>query len=171
MYSYFDNGKDGELTGLELAYTARLDNYLEGFWSGFGLEANMTLIDSEYTTPGGLKFELPGQSDLAYNVSLFYEDHGFMARLSYRYRDAFQDETETGAVFGFTQAIYWDEQSRLDLAMRYDLEPLIGYKASLFVNVNNITNEEDGQYAGSSWNWIRNESYGRRYLAGVRFSL
>ena len=169
--SSFDNGKDGELTGLELAYTARLDNYLEGFWSGFGLEANMTLIDSEYTTPGGLKFELPGQSDLAYNVSLFYEDHGFMARLSYRYRDAFQDETETGAVFGFTQAIYWDEQSRLDLAMRYDLEPLIGYKASLFVNVNNITNEEDGQYAGSSWNWIRNESYGRRYLAGVRFSL
>ena len=169
--SSFDNGKDGELSGLELAYTARLDNYLEGFWSGFGVEANMTLIDSEYTTPGGLKFDLPGQSDLAYNVSLFYEDHGFMARLSYRYRDAFQDETETGAVFGFTQAIYWDEQSRLDLAMRYDLEPLLGYKASLFVNVNNITNEEDGQYAGSSWNWIRNESYGRRYLAGVRFSL
>ena len=169
--SSFDNGKDGELSGLELAYTARLDNYLEGFWSGFGVEANMTLIDSEYTTPGGLKFDLPGQSDLAYNVSLFYEDHGFMARLSYRYRDSFQDETETGAVFGFTQAIYWDEQSRLDLAMRYDLEPLLGYKASLFVNVNNITNEEDGQYAGSSWNWIRNESYGRRYLAGVRFSL
>ncbi len=169
--SSFDNGKDGELSGLELAYTARLDNYLEGFWSGFGVEANMTLIDSEYTTPGGLKFDLPGQSDLAYNISLFYEDHGFMARLSYRYRDKFQDETETGAVFGFTQAIYWDEQSRLDLAMRYDLEPLIGYQASLFVNVNNITNEEDGQFAGSSWNWIRNESYGRRYLAGVRFSL
>ena len=169
--SSFDNGDDGELNGLELAYTARLDNYLEGFWSGFGIEANLTLIDSEYTTPGGLKFDLPGQSDLAYNVSLFYEDHGFMARLSYRYRDQFQDETETGAVFGFTQAVYWDEQSRLDLAMRYDLEPLIGYKASLFVNVNNITNEEDGQFAGKSWNWIRNESYGRRYLAGVRLSL
>lgn len=169
--SSFDNGKDGELTGLELAYTARLDNYLEGFWSGFGVEANLTAIDSEYTTPEGLKFELPGQSDLSYNVSLFYEDHGFMGRLSYRYRDAFQDETETGAVFGFTQAIYWDEQSRVDLALRYDLEPLIGYKASLFLNVNNLTDEQDGQYAGKEWNPIRNESYGRRYVAGVRFSL
>ncbi len=169
--SSFDNGKDGELTGLELAYTARLDNYLEGFWSGFGVEANLTAIDSEYTTPEGLKFELPGQSDLSYNVSLFYEDHGFMGRLSYRYRDAFQDETETGAVFGFTQAIYWDEQSRVDLALRYDLEPLLGYKASLFLNVNNLTDEKDGQYAGKEWNPIRNESYGRRYVAGVRFSL
>ena len=169
--SSFDNGKDGKLNGLELAYTARLDNYLEGFWAGFGMEANLTAIDSEYTTPEGLKFDLPGQSDLSYNISLFYEDHGFMGRLSYRYRDAFQDETETGAVFGFTQAIYWDDQSRVDLAMRYDLEPLIGYKASLFLNVNNLTNEEDGQYAGKEWNPIRNESYGRRYLAGVRFSL
>mgnify|MGYP002525394499 FL=1 len=169
--SSFDNGKDGKLNGLELAYTARLDNYLEGFWAGFGLEANLTAIDSEYTTPEGLKFDLPGQSDLSYNISLFYEDHGFMGRLSYRYRDAFQDETETGAVFGFTQSIYWDEQSRVDLAMRYDLEPLIGYKASLFLNVNNLTNEEDGQYAGKEWNPSRNESYGRRYLAGVRFSL
>jgi len=169
--SSFDNGKDGKLNGLELAYTARLDNYLEGFWAGFGIEANLTAIDSEYTTPEGLKFDLPSQSDLSYNISLFYEDHGFMGRLSYRYRDAFQDETETGAVFGYTQVIYWDEQSRVDLAMRYDLEPLIGYKASLFLNVNNLTNEEDGQYAGKEWNPIRNESYGRRALVGVRFSL
>ena len=169
--SSFDNGKDGKLNGLELAYTARLDNYIEGFWAGFGVEANLTAIDSEYTTPGGLKFNLPGQSDLSYNFSLFYEDHGLMARLSYRYRDAFSDENETGAVFGFTEAIYWDEQSRVDLAVRYDLEPLIGYGASLFLNVNNLTDEEDGQYAGKKWKPIRVEEYGRRYVAGIRFSL
>ena len=169
--SSFDNGKDGKLHGLELAYTARLDNYLDGFWAGFGMEANLTAISSEYTTPDGLEFDLPGQSDLSYNISLFYEDHGFMARLSYRYRDAFADETETGAVFGFAEPIYWDEQSRVDLAMRYDLEPLIGYKASLFLNINNLTNEEDGQYAGKKWKPVRIESYGSRYLAGVRFSL
>lgn len=169
--SSFDNGKDGKLNGLELAYTARLDNYVDGFWSGFGMEANLAAISSEYTTPDGLKFDLPGQSDLSYNVSLFYEDHGFMARLSYRYRDAFADETETGAVFGFTEAIYWDEQSRVDLAMRYDLEPLIGSKASLFLNVNNLTNESDRQYAGNLWKPVRIESYGSRYLAGIRFAL
>jgi TonB-dependent receptor len=168
----FDNGKDGKLNGLEVAYTARLDNYIGGFWSGFGVEANLTAIDSEYTTPGGLEFNLPGQSDLSYNFSVFYEDHGLMARLSYRYRDSFADETETGAVFGFTEAIYWDEQSRVDLAVRYDLSPFIGgYNASLFLNVNNLTDEEDAQYAGKKWKTIRVEEYGRYYVAGVRFSL
>ncbi len=169
--SSFDNGKDGKLQGLEFAYTARMDNYVEGFWSGFGIEANATVIDSEYTTPDGLEFDLPGQSDLTYNASLFYENHGLLARLSYRYRDKWQDETETGAVFGFTEAIYWDEQSRLDLSMRYDLEPWVGYKASLFLNVNNLSDENDSRFAGKEWKPTQNETYGRRYLAGIRFSL
>ena len=167
----FGNGDDGRLQGIELNYIGRLDNYVEGFFSGFGLEANFTVIDSEYTAPSGLDFRLPGQSDLTYNVSLFYEDHGLSARLSYRYRDAWQDETETGAVFEFTQAIFWDEQSRLDLSIRYDLEPLVGYKASVFLDMNNLTDENDSRYAAERWNPTQNEYYGRRYLAGIRFSL
>lgn len=167
----FGNGDDGRLQGIEFAYIGRLDNYIEGFWSGFGIEANVTTIDSEYTAPSGLEFRLPGQSDLTYNVSLFYEDHGLSARLSYRYRDAWQDETETGAVFEFTQAIFWDEQARLDLSIRYDLEDLIGYKASVFLDMNNLTDENDSRYAGERWNPSQNEYYGRRYLAGIRFSM
>ncbi len=167
----FGNGDDGRLQGVELNYIGRLDNYVEGFWSGFGVEANFTVIDSEYTAPSGLDFRLPGQSDLTYNVSLFYEDRGLSARLSYRYRDAWQDETETGAVFEFTQAIFWDEQSRLDLSIRYDLEPLIGYKASVFLDMNNLTDENDSRYAAEKWNPTQNEYYGRRYLTGIRFSL
>jgi len=167
----FGNGDDGKLQGVEFNYIGRLDNYIEGFWSGFGLEANITAIDSEYTAPSGIELRLPGQSDLTYNVSLFYEDHGLSARLSYRYRDAWQDETETGAVFEFTQAIFWDEQSRLDLSIRYDLEPLIGYKASVFLDMNNLTDENDSRYAAEKWNPTQNEYYGRRYLTGIRFSL
>ncbi len=167
----FGNGDDGKLQGIELNYIGRLDNYIEGFWSGFGLEANITSIDSEYTAPSGIELRLPGQSDLTYNLSLFYEDHGLSARLSYRYRDAWQDETETGAVFEFTQAIFWDEQSRLDLSIRYDLEPLIGYKASVFLDMNNLTDENDSRYAAERWNPTQNEYYGRRYLAGIRFSM
>ena len=167
----FGNGDDGKLQGIEFNYIGRLDNYIEGFWSGFGLEANITSIDSEYTAPSGLELRLPGQSDLTYNFSLFYEDHGLSARLSYRYRDAWQDETETGAVFEFTQAIFWDEQSRLDLSIRYDLEPLIGYKASVFLDMNNLTDENDSRYAAERWNPTQNEYYGRRYLTGIRFSL
>ena len=166
----FGNGKDGELQGLELSFTGRLDNYIDGFWSGFGLEANVTFMGSEYTNTEGNKFELPGQSDTTYNVSLFYEDHGLSARLSYRYRDAWLDETEAG-VLGTPTGIYWDEQKRLDLSVRYDLEPLIGHKASLFLDMNNLTDETDIRYTGSTWNPNQVEAYGRRYLLGVRYSL
>lgn len=166
----FGNGKDGELTGLEIAFTGRLDNYLEGFWSGFGLEANMTAIDSEFVSPTGTKLELPGQSDLAYNASIFYEDYNLSARLSYRYRDSWLDETE--ATEGAERAgIFWDEQVRLDFSLRYDLEELTGYKASLFLDVNNITDETDVRYTAKDWNPNQVESYGRRYLVGMRFSI
>jgi len=167
----FGNGSDGKLNGLELAFTGRLDNYIEGFFSGFGIEANATFIDSEYTTPGGLTFELPGQSDATYNFSVFYEDHGLSARLSYRYRDAWLDETETSSVFGLAEGIYWDEQSRVDLSVRYDLEPLINQKVSLFLDMNNLTDETDVRYTGALWNPNQVEAYGRRYVAGFRYSL
>ena len=166
----FGNGKDGELRGIELSFTGRLDNYIEGFWSGFGVSANMTLIDSEYTNTEGNKFELPGQSDKTYNVSLFYEDYGLSARLSYRYRDAWLDETEAGRL-GTPAGIYWGEQKRLDLSVRYELEPLIGHNVSLFLDVNNLTDATDIRYTGSPWNPNQVEAYGRRYLVGVRYSL
>ena len=168
--SAFGNGKDGELRGIELSFTGRLDNYIDGFWSGFGLSANVTFIDSEYTNTEGNKFELPGQSDKTYNVSLFYEDHGLSARLSYRYRDAWLDETEAGRL-GTPAGIYWGEQKRLDLSVRYELEPLIGHNVSLFLDLNNLTDARDIRYTGSPWNPNQVEAYGRRYLVGVRYSL
>ncbi|HIL82644.1 MAG TPA: TonB-dependent receptor [Pseudomonadales bacterium] len=166
----FGNGKDGELQGIEIAFTGRLDNYMDGFLSGFGIEANLTLIDSEYTTPEGGKFELPGQSDTNYNLSVFYEDHGLSARLSYRYRDAWLDETEAGHLNTPT-GIYWDEQERVDLSLRYELAPLVGHDISLFANFNNLTDETDVRYTGKDWNPNQAEAYGRRYLVGFRYSL
>ena len=168
--SSFGNGKDGELKGIELAFTGRLDNYIGGFFSGFGIEGSVAFIESEYTSPSGFKFSLPGQSDTNYNLSLFYENYGFSARLTYRYRDRWLDETETGDVFGLDAGVYWDTQTRLDLALRYDLEQLTGYQASIFVDVNNLTDAVDLRYSGEKWNPNQSESYGRRYVAGVRWS-
>ena len=168
--SAFGNGKDGELQGIEIAFTGRLDNYIEGFFSGFGVEANLALIDSEYTAPSGFEFSLPGQSDTNYNFSLFYEDYGISARITYRYRDEWLDETETGNVFGLGSSVYWDEQERVDLAIRYNLEALTGYQASVFLNMNNLTDETDVRYSGSKWNPNQIESYGRRYLVGFRLN-
>lgn len=166
----FGNGEDGHLQGLEISFSGRLDNYIEGFWSGFGFEANLTLIDSEYTSAEGVKFDLPGQSDTTYNASVFYENYGLSARLSYRYRDQWLDETEAGQV-GLPVAVLWDEQERLDLSVRYDLEALTGYQAQIFLDVNNLTDETDVRFTGNSWNPNQVEAYGRRYTFGLRFSI
>ena len=47
--------------------------------------------------------------------------------------------------------ILWDEQKRLDLSIRYDLENLTGYKASIFVDFNNLTDEPMSDLP-RSWN-------------------
>jgi TonB-dependent receptor len=169
--SGFGNGRDGELRGIEVSFTGRLDNYTEGFLSGFGIEANATSASSEYTLPSGTSLQLPGQSDLIYNVSIFYEDHGLSARVSYGYRDAWLDETELAGVFGLAEGVYWDAQTRVDVSVRYDLEGIIGHKVSVFLNLNNLTDETDVRYTGKSWNPNQVESYGKRYLAGFRYSL
>ena len=166
----FGNGKDGELQGLEISLNARMDNYIDGFFSGFGASLNVALIESEYTTPEGKVFALPGQSDTNYNASIFYEDHGFSARLTYRYRSEWLDETETGAVFNLGGGVYWAAQNRLDASVRYDLEVLTGQKASIFADFNNITDESDMRYTAQRWNVNQVESFGRSFLAGVRYA-
>ena len=168
--SAFGNGKDGELKGLEISLNARLDNYIDGFFSGFGASINLALIESEYTTPEGKVFALPGQSDTNYNASIFYEDYGFSARLTYRYRSEWLDETETGAVFNLGGGVYWAAQNRLDASVRYDLEQLTGQKASVFVDFNNITDESDMRYTAQRWNVNQVESFGRHFLAGIRYA-
>ena len=167
--SAFGNGKDGQLQGIELSFVGRLDNYIDGFFSGFGASLNIGIIDSEYTTPEGKKFKLPGQSDTNYNASIFYEDHGLSARITYRYRSEWLDETETGAVFGLS-GVYWAPQMRLDASIRYDLEELTGQKASIFVDFNNISDESDHRYSGESWNTNQVESFGRAFTAGIRYA-
>ena len=166
----FGNGKDGELQGLEISLNARMDNYIDGFFSGFGASLNVALIESEYTTPEGKVFALPGQSDTNYNASIFYEDHGFSARLTYRYRSEWLDETETGAVFNLGGGVYWAAQNRLDASVRYDLEALTGQKASLFLDLNNITDESDMRYTSEPWNVNQVESFGKRFIGGIRYS-
>ena len=147
-----------------------MDNYIDGFFSGLGASLNIGIIDSEYTTPEGLTFNLPGQSDTNYNASIFYEDKGFSARITYRYRSEWLDETETGAVFGLDGGVYWAHQMRLDASIRYDLEELTGQKASIFVDFNNISDESDMRYTSAPWNVNQVESFGRAFTAGLRYA-
>lgn len=160
----FDNGSDGAMSGVELSFVGRLENYVDGFFSGFGVEANAAFLDSSFKSPDGIEFDLPGTSDLTYNAAISYENYNVSVRLSYRYRDAWLDTTENDTRDG----VYWDAQDRLELSLRYDLEDLTGLKAIVYADFNNLNDATDIRYTGNARNPNQVESYGSRYVVGVR---
>ena len=160
------NGRDGELKGIELNFIDRLDNYMTGPFSGFGVELNLAAIDSSFIAPDGNEYSLPGTSDLTYNASLFYEQYNVSIRLNYRYRDSWLDTTEADVGDGN----YWDEQERVELSLRYDLEELTGYKAIVYADLMNLSDYEDVRYTGNTRNPNQIETYGSRYVLGIRAS-
>ena len=111
---------------------------------------------------------LPGQSDLGYNASVFYEQGDLTVRVNYMWRDDWFDEALDAQED--TVNIYWKSQKRVDASIRYDLERITGMQASLFLNLNNMTDETDMRYKGDDWNPNQVEAYGKRYLAGIRFN-
>src|SRR5690606_25250197 len=122
-YAFFtiDNGGDGFIRGLEFSYSQTMEPFAERLglpdWtSGFGLRANLTLNESEATTPDGRTVGLPGASDLIYNAALSYERYGFSSRISWQYRTEWLDGLGDGDILGDS---YWDEVGRLDFKASY----------------------------------------------------
>ena len=80
------------VSGVEVAGLYTFD-FLSGWWSGFGVTANATFVnsdakvsDSSHVT--GRAFALPGLGD-SYNVVAFYEQGPISARVAYNNRDRF----------------------------------------------------------------------------------
>jgi len=156
------NGRNGKLTGLEANFIFSAIDYLEGPLGGFGVSANVTLVDSEFETLDGRVLDLPGTSDLIYNVSVFYENYGLSARLNYQYRDEWISPIEDPEEF-------WGAVARMDASVSYQLPFDLGVNASVYANFNNLTDETDTRFAGNG-TINQAESFGRHYLVGLRLS-
>lgn len=111
------NGGEATVQGFEIGLQTPF-SFLPAPFDGFGIFANYTYTDSEFTTDDGLTFPFPGASEDAYNIVGYFEKGGFSTRLAYNYRGEFLDEFNGGA----TNNEYTDEQGRLDLAVRYRFE-------------------------------------------------
>lgn len=160
----FVNGRDGEVSGLEFNFIGSASDLLPTPFDGFGVSANLSLLDSEFETNSGASFSLPGTSDMIFNASIFYENFGLSVRVNYQYRDAWLSTTENDSL-----GEYWDEQERVDLSARY-LLPLhpAGTDLTVFVNANNLTDEIDVRYIETPATPNQVEGYGRYWVAGLR---
>ena len=154
------NGDGGKVQGIELNFVGHAIDLIHTA-PGLGISANLTMLDSEFTGIDGKKYDLPGSSDLLYNFSVFYENFGLSARVNYQYRDKWISPIEDPSE-------YWGEQERVDLSISYEL-PLYpqGATMSVYANANNLTDETDVRYSGNG-TINQSESYGRRFLLGVK---
>ncbi|MCG8370807.1 MAG: TonB-dependent receptor, partial [Proteobacteria bacterium] len=153
------NGGNGSLTGIEFAFQRQFDS-LPGFWSGFGFQGNLSVLDGEFETGAGDSAPLPGTSDMIVNATLFYELYGLSARLSYQWRD---DWVDSLSIEGFNDQFRKDYEN-LDLSLRYEVTEQL----TVFADFNNLTDEHYIAYSGSVARPTEVEQIGRRYLLGLR---
>jgi TonB-dependent receptor len=156
------NGGKGHLSGVEFVYYQPW-TFLPGPLSGFGFQGSLSLTKGEFATPDGSKVEFPGTSDRIVGATLFYEKYGLSSRLTYQYRTPWLDEVFPSGSAANSN-LYWAAQTRLDLSVRYQVNDYI----SIFMDANNLTNELGIRYQGQANRPYEVESFGRKYLFGIR---
>jgi TonB-dependent receptor len=162
------NRTGGTVSGLEFAAMHTFD-YLTGFWSGFGVQANYTLADSEdkdqteVVRPGipEPSTGLEGFAENSYNIVGFYDKDGVGVRLAYNYRDEFLMSRTNG-----DGPKYSDGYGQLDFSASYDIND----NATVMFEATNLTDETQTQYLGQRDRVGLVELSGARYNLGVRVS-
>ena len=160
------NGEGGFYAGVELAYAQQFaflpDWGLPQWTEGFGVNANLTLVDSEIELDDGRKVPLFGSSDLTYNTSAYWERNDLSLRVNWQWRtrwlDAVGEEAELDR--------YWAQLGRLSFGARYQLNDRMEW----FVDANNLTDQVGRRIQGNRGRVFEIEGFGRRYLTGLRFT-
>lgn len=152
----------GRITGVELAWQ-------QPIWGGFGAAANYTYADAEekrscpaFTPPIDTCIkDLVGASKNTYNLSAYYEGHGFGARLAYTHRSAFFVGLDRSS------PQYQDDTGVLSASLSYTLNRHVAFTLDA-LNLNDPILKYYGLNESQPRAFYAN---GRQYYFGVRFKL
>ena len=167
----FVNIPSGYARGIQADYHQKFV-FLPRPLDGFGIEANLTLVDSRFleydavtdqplTGPGRNEYgALPGTSKVTWNLAGFYEAHNVEVRLSAEY--------VSHSLFGLggDQAldVIQDNRLTLDLASSFK----INKNFSIYFDAKNLLNTPLRYYEGSPDRPIQREFYDVTVEGGVR---
>ncbi|WP_100614033.1 TonB-dependent receptor [Confluentibacter citreus] len=162
------NGEGATVLGAEFSLQRQLD-FLPGFAKNFSIYLNYTYLTSDAK---GIKNEdgeersdldLPQTAPNMFNASLGYASKNLSLRLSGNYSDSYIDEIG-GRAF---EDRYYDEQFFLD----FNANISINKNLSLYVDLNNITNQPLRYFQGEKSRTMQMEYYGRRLTFGLKYDL
>ncbi|HEY3951613.1 TonB-dependent receptor [Phenylobacterium sp.] len=163
----FLNLSGAHARGAEVAYHQKF-TFLPDPFKGFGVEANLTLVDSrvlEYdaatSATGTNQFGLlPGTSKVTWNLAGFYEDHGLQLRLSSEY--------VSHSLFGLGGDKALDVLQHERLTMDFTSSYQLTHNFTVYFNAKNLLNTPLRYDEGSANRPIQREFYDVTYEAGVR---
>jgi len=165
------NGSGGQVKGVEFAGSFPVA------W-GFGVQASYAYTESSVVLPiGGLNTEnianltipLPGLSKNVAQLVLYYEAHGFEARVGTRYRSNF-----VGSItdqYGDSRLVLIKGERITDAQISYNFDggPLKGL--SILFQANNLGNEPYTEYRSEPQDVSKRLTYGKNYLLGVNYKM
>jgi TonB-dependent receptor len=180
-YTAIGNGGNGNLQGVELAYTNTAEQLAEraglpAWMGGFGVNASATFTASGVTIPAvsgvpDRSIRLLGSSSMVYNLQATYEKYGLSVRLAYQYRTPWGQSVGaykviSGGVYPVDNGdIFWDADEEMDLSIRYQVTENI----ETFFDGVNLTNQGARRYGDQKSYPIEYEKFGQRFIGGVRF--
>jgi iron complex outermembrane receptor protein len=166
--SVMQNAQGGYIRGVELTLSLPGDVIWQPL-NGFGLIVSGSLNDSAVDPLDTGKIQVPGLSKTIVNTTVYYENHGFSARINNRYRSAF-----LGEVPDYTNALgnkLVHSESVVDAQVSYTLQSGIAEGLTISLAAQNLTNEPFYTYTknASSTTIDRYEKYGSTYQLGVSY--
>lgn len=156
------NGETGSITGFEVGFQHTFDN-LPGAWSGLGVLANYTYVDSDIDrAPGSsaTNCDYNGLSPNSYNVAAFYEKGRIQARLAYNWREEFLIACQ-----GFiSQPDNRKDYGQTDFSLSYEVNDSF----SVYFEGINIFDEVQEEFSITEDRFLSFDDFGSRYSFGVR---
>ena len=169
IYSRPANGEGGNIKGWEFAVSVPFDLFSDAL-EGFGIQGNYSDTSSSIKRlgPDGPDEPIAGLSEEVTNISLYYENYGFQARVGQRKRSDFLGEIQG---FGADRAlVYIDGESVTDVQIGYTFQAGSSLEGlSILLQVNNVTDEPYRQFFLDNGLTQRYEEYGRQYLLGATY--
>lgn len=156
----FNNVPNSYARGIEAQYEQKFTS-LPGLLGGLGLNGNVTYVDSRIEIRPGEFTQLPGTSQLTWNLAGFYEAHGLQIRIS--------AQNTSAVIFNIGDRAgldtFQDDKTQVDYTMSY----VVNRRATVYFNARNLTDGALRFYEGFQNRPTQREFYGQSYEAGLRF--
>ncbi|MFT6896667.1 MAG: iron complex outermembrane receptor protein [Paraglaciecola sp.] len=149
-----------KVTGIELIAQLPLST-LHASLQGFGVNANYTVLDNSLTGSSDLGIATPpaGLAENTYNLTFYYDNDTFDARVSYNYKDKYVEYIQKNMY-----PVYRDAYGQTDIALGYQMSDNI----KLSLKGINITDEDTSGFTMDPAFPTMNEYSGRRISLGIR---